>query len=159
VWIPNGRIAALEKALGARLVEREPAGLVLTDAGRAAIAAAEQVDTTRVALRDSLSNAGDAQPRGAVRLTAPQWLASRFIIPALSELKARHPQLDVQLVGTNQILNLAQREADIAIRNVRPAHKSLVSRKIIKLRRLRLRLEAVSRTSRPTAFAGCARGA
>jgi len=127
------RLAALEKALGARLVERKPAGLVLTNAGRSAIAAAERVDSTLVTLRDSLSGAGDAQPSGAVRLTAPHWLAARFIIPALPELKTRHPQLDVQLVGTNQLLNLAQREADIAIRNVRPEHKSLVSRKIIKL--------------------------
>src|SRR5204863_8148783 len=87
------RLAALEKALGVPVVERKPAGLVLTEAGRAAIAAAEQVDSTLVTLRDSLASAGDAQPRGAVRLTAPHWLAARFIIPALSELKTRHPQL------------------------------------------------------------------
>src|SRR5437667_3972209 len=119
------RLAALESALGARLVERKPTGFVLTDAGRAAIDAAESVDSTLVTLRDSLVGAGDTQPRGAVRMTAPHWLAARFIIPELPELKTRHPHLDVQLVGTNQLLNLAQREADVAIRNVRPAHKSL----------------------------------
>lgn len=127
------RVAALERALGNRLVERKPAGLVLTEAGREAIGAAERVDATLGSLRDRLSAAADTQPRGTVRLTAPQWLAAKFIIPALPELKGRFPELDVQLVGTNQILNLAQREADVAIRNVRPKHKSLTARKLIVL--------------------------
>jgi molybdate transport repressor ModE-like protein len=127
------RLAALEKALGAPLVERKPAGLVLTEAGREALAAAERVDSAVVALRERLGGGGEERPRGTVRLTAPSWLASRFIIPALAGFKARYPDLDVQLVGTNQILNLAQREADVAIRNVKPTHKSLASRKLIAL--------------------------
>lgn len=124
------RLAALEKALAARLVERKPAGLVLTDAGREAIGAAERVDATLGSLQERLSAGDDARPRGTVRLTAPHWLAVRFIIPVLPDLQERYPDLDVQLVGTNQILNLAQREADVAIRNVRPKHKSLATRKI-----------------------------
>jgi len=127
------RLAALEKALGAPLVELKPAGLVLTDAGRDAIGAAERVDATVGSLQARLSGAGGSRPRGSVRLTAPQWLAARFIIPALPNLKQLYPDLDVQLVGTNQILNLAQREADVAIRNVRPKHKSLASRKLVVL--------------------------
>src|SRR5262249_19888311 len=127
------RLAALETALGVRVVERKPAGLVLTEAGREAISAAERVDAALGSLQDRLSGRGDAGPRGSVRLTAPQWLAARFILPALPELKEQYPDLDVQLVGTNQILNLAQREADVAIRNVRPTHKSLASRKLVPL--------------------------
>lgn len=127
------RLAALEKALAARLVDRKPAGLVLTEAGREAIAEAERVDSALGSLQERLSGGGDARPRGGVRLTAPHWLAGRFIIPALPELQTKYPDLDVQLVGTNQILNLAQREADVAIRNVRPKHKSLAARKIVAL--------------------------
>jgi len=127
------RLAALEKALGVRVVERKPAGLLLTEAGREAISAAERVDAALGSLQDRLSGGNDTRPRGSVRLTAPQWLAARFVIPALPELKEQYPDLDVQLVGTNQILNLAQREADVAIRNVRPTHKSLASRKLVPL--------------------------
>jgi molybdate transport repressor ModE-like protein len=127
------RLAALEKALATRLVERKPAGLVLTAAGREAIAAAERVDAAVGSLRESLAAGSDARPAGSVRLTAPHWLASRFIIPALPELQTRYPDLDVQLVGTNQILNLAQREADVAIRNVRPKQKVLAARRTIEL--------------------------
>jgi DNA-binding transcriptional LysR family regulator len=127
------RLAALEGALGTRMVERKPSGLVLTPAGIEAIAAAEGIDATLGSLEERLASAADASPRGTVRLTAPQWLATRLIIPALPELSLRYPGLEVQLVGTNQILNLAQREADVAIRNVRPPHKSLVARKLIAL--------------------------
>jgi len=113
------RLAALEAALATPLVQRKPAGLVLTAAGREAIAAAEGVDAALGSLQARLSGAGDARPRG-----------TRFVIPGLPDLTKRYPELDVQLVGTNQILNLAQREADVAIRNVRPKHRSLAARKV-----------------------------
>jgi len=127
------RLAALERSLGTPLVERKPAGLVLTEAGRETINAAERVDAAVGSLKERLSLKGDARPRGTVRLTAPQWIAARYVIPALPDLPKQYPDLDVQLVGTNQILNLAQREADVAIRNVRPKHKSLATRKVIAL--------------------------
>ena len=127
------RLAALERSLGTPLVERKPAGLVLTEAGRDTISAAERVDAALGALKERLSLKHDARPRGTVRLTAPQWIASRYVIPALPDLAKQYPDLDVQLVGTNQILNLAQREADVAIRNVRPKHKSLAARKVVAL--------------------------
>jgi molybdate transport repressor ModE-like protein len=127
------RLAALERAVGTRLVERTPGGLVLTAAGREVIQTAERVDADVGSLEQRLAAASDARPRGTVKLTAPPWLAGRLLIPALPELKAKHPELDVQLVGTNQVLNLAQREADVAIRNVKPAHKSLASRNLVQL--------------------------
>jgi DNA-binding transcriptional LysR family regulator len=65
-----------------------------------------------------------------VRLTAPQWLAQRILIGAMPDLRRQYPELDVELLGTNQIVNLAQREADIALRNVRPSQPSLAARKV-----------------------------
>jgi DNA-binding transcriptional LysR family regulator len=127
------RLAALEKALGTALFERTPAGLVLTAAGREVIGSAERIDADLGTLEQRLSSATDAHPRGTVRLTAPPWLAARLLIPALPELKRDYPELDVQLVGTNTILNLAQREADIAIRNVKPTHRSLASKRLVEL--------------------------
>lgn len=95
------RLAALEASLGVPLVQRKPAGLVLTDAGKEAITAAERVDATLGTLKERLAVKDDARPRGSVRVTAPQWIGARFIIPALPELAKRYPDLDVQLVGTN----------------------------------------------------------
>src|SRR4051794_29788552 len=65
------RLAALEKSLSTRLVERKPAGLVLTEAGRETIIAAESVDAAVGSLKERLSLKDDAWPRGTVRLTAP----------------------------------------------------------------------------------------
>ncbi len=127
------RLAALEQAVGVRLVERNPGGLVLTAAGREALGAAERIDADLGSLEQRLAAAGDARPHGTVSVTAPPWLASRLLIPALPELKAQFPELDVQLLGTDHLLNLAQREADVAIRNLKPTHKSLATRKLIEL--------------------------
>ncbi len=127
------RLAALEESLGTRLLDRKPSGMTLTAAGREAVAAADEMARAAQALEGRLSEATDAKPRGTVRFTAPQFLAARFIIPALPELKHAYPELEVQLVGTNQILNLAQHEADLALRNVRPSHQSLTARKVAEL--------------------------
>jgi DNA-binding transcriptional LysR family regulator len=127
------RLAALEEAVGSRLFERKPGGVVLTTAGREAVAAADEIDQVTAALDGRISSVSDAQPRGMVRFTAPQWIAARFVIPFLPELKTRYPELEVQLVGTNQILNLAQREADLALRNVQPSQQSLTVRKVTSL--------------------------
>jgi DNA-binding transcriptional LysR family regulator len=127
------RLAALEAALATRLFERKPAGLVLTAAGVAAIETAEDVDAQLAQLADRVGAASDARPRGVVRFTAPPWLAERVIIPALPALAAQHPALELQLVGTNTVLNLAQREADLALRNVKPTQPSLASRKVGRL--------------------------
>lgn len=127
------RLAALEAALGARLFDRKPAGLTLTAAGQAALDTARGIDEQLAQLADRVGAAAGARPRGVVRFTAPPWLADRVIIPALPALRAQYPELELQLIGSNQILNLAQREADLALRNVRPEQRSLTARGVGRL--------------------------
>jgi len=124
------RLSALEEAVGSQLFERTPSGVVLTPIGLATVSTAEDMEQAAAALDARIASAGDDQPRGVVRFTAPQWIAARFIIPFLPELKARYPELEVQLAGTNQVLNIAQREADLGLRNVRPSQQSLSVRKV-----------------------------
>jgi molybdate transport repressor ModE-like protein len=123
------RLAALEEALGVELAQRTPDGVVLTDAGRNAIAAAEEMDRSAGSLRDSLAASSAGGVHGVVRLTAPQWLAERTFLSELPALKQRYPRLEVELLGTNTVLDLTRREADLALRNVRPTQQSLVFRK------------------------------
>ncbi len=124
------RLSALEEAVGARLVERKPGGLALTAAGRELVAAARDIESTVTAAEARVASAADSTPRGTVRVTVPQFLAEKLLIPALPELRKRHRDVDVQLIGSNEMLNLVQREADIAVRNVRPSHRSLIVRRI-----------------------------
>ena len=124
------RLAALEEAADARLFDRKPTGLELTMAGKELAAAAEEMGHALGSVEARVASASDAKPAGTVRLTAPPWIAARYIIPFLPELARAYPALNVQLVGSDQILNVAQGEADLALRNVRPAQASLACRKI-----------------------------
>jgi DNA-binding transcriptional LysR family regulator len=124
------RLSALEESVGTRLVERRPTGLVLTPAGLDVVETARHVEGAIASVEERVASSADARPRGLVRLTAPQWVAERLLIPEFPELRLRHAELEVDLIGTNKILNLAQHEADLAIRNVRPTHRSLTARKI-----------------------------
>lgn len=124
------RLAALEEALGAELVLRTPDGMVLTEAGHSALSAAEEMDHAAAALRGRLGASPDGGVRGTVRLTAPQWLAERLFLVELPVLKQRHPKLEVQFLGTNALLDVTRREADLALRNVRPTQQSLVFHKV-----------------------------
>ncbi len=124
------RLAALEETSGARLFDRKPKGLALTSAGRELALAAEEMGRALASVESRVASASDATPKGTVRLTVPQWIAARCIIPFLPELARDYPELDVQLVGSDRILNVAQGEADVALRNVRPQQASLACRKV-----------------------------
>lgn len=127
------RLAALESALDARLFDRTRDGLALTAAGQAVVDAARGMDETVSMLKDAVLDASQSQPQGVVRVTAPPWLADRYIVPSLSELGEQYPGIEVRLVTSNHLLNLGEREADLAIRNVRPTQQSLAVRKLVEL--------------------------
>ncbi len=127
------RLAALEEAMGVKLVERRPDGLVLTPAGVAALEAARDIESAITTVKERVADLADDRPKGLVRVTAPQWVAERLLIAELPKLRQRYPELEVDLIGTNKILNLAQHEAELAIRNVRPSQRSLASRRIAEL--------------------------
>ncbi len=65
---------------------------------------------------------------GTVRITTSQVAANALLPPVLAALQAAEPGIEVELVASNQLTNLLRREADIAVRMVRPAQASLVAR-------------------------------
>ncbi|WP_298295789.1 LysR family transcriptional regulator [uncultured Litoreibacter sp.] len=109
------RIAAAEAAMGARLFDRLPGGYRPTDAGLEAARAAEQMEQSSTALGLSIA-ARDRQLRGTLKITAPQLMVERVLAPILLDFRAAQPEIDVEVVATNEVLNLAQREADVAFR-------------------------------------------
>jgi DNA-binding transcriptional LysR family regulator len=123
------RIALLEKHLGVKLVTRTPDGFALTPAGQAilrqsAVMEGAALDLERVAAgRDSLA-------AGIVRLTATEALTRRIVIPAVAALREHHPDLQVDLLTSVRSLDIARREADMAIRLARPSNPDLVCRRL-----------------------------
>jgi DNA-binding transcriptional LysR family regulator len=126
------RLSALQDALGARLVERTPDGLALTAAGLRAVAAAEATDDLVTGLARELSGA-DARVEGTVRLTTGDGLLVHVLAPALPALRARHPALRLELLAATRPLDLARREADVAVRFFRPREPGLVAKRLAPL--------------------------
>lgn len=113
------RIAETERRLGAGLFERSLGKAVPTEAGTAAIAAAERVEREVQGLEAEVAGA-DALVAGTVRLTAVPILANRVLAPAMTGLFTAFPGLKLELVAEPRDLSLTRREADIALRLARP---------------------------------------
>ncbi len=126
------RLARLEQEMRAQLVERAPGGLALTAAGEGVRAAAEEMERAALAAERRVLGA-DRQLSGRVRVTAPEILGSHFVLPALQAVHARHPEIAIELISTIARLDLIRREADVAIRTVRPTEQSLVTRKLARV--------------------------
>jgi DNA-binding transcriptional LysR family regulator len=122
-------VAALEAALGLVLFTRSQTGLLPTEAALSLRTHAEAMESTAAALERAAASYGDGV-RGVVRVTASEMIAVEVLPPVLAALRARHPALDVELALSNSVQNLLQREADIAVRMVRPTQEQLVARRV-----------------------------
>jgi DNA-binding transcriptional LysR family regulator len=125
-------IAELEAQLGTPLFERTGRGVLPTAAAQAIADAARQMEAGADALALRLAGRREAT-RGSVRITTSQVAATYLLPPVLAALQQTEPGIQVELVASNQISNLLRREADIAVRMVRPAQGSLVARKLADL--------------------------
>lgn len=109
------RLRRMEQKLGARLFERTPARLRLTAAGEEARQLALRVRDDIAALERRIGGR-DTGPGGPIRLTAPDAVSEYLLPGVLAEVCREHPGLTVELIVSNQVLSLAQRAADIALR-------------------------------------------
>jgi DNA-binding transcriptional LysR family regulator len=124
------RLAALETAVGARLFDRTPDGYALTAAGESVQAELEQIEAGLLAVERRLSG-GDGRIAGVVRVATTEAFASIYLIPHLAALRLRHPELSIELVAGIVPVDLARREADIAIRiGATPRRPNLVVRQL-----------------------------
>lgn len=124
------RIAALERALGAKLFRRLTTGSELTSEGARFLAAAERIEADMISARADIAGESD-EVAGAVRIGAPDGFGVAFLAPRLGALTARHPELTIQLVPVPRSFSLSRREADIAITVERPTEGRLVAAKLV----------------------------
>ncbi|MFV3381060.1 MULTISPECIES: LysR family transcriptional regulator [Pseudomonas] len=123
------RIAAMEADLGSTLFLRTPAGYQLTAIGEEAFALAQNVESAALELTRRIRGV-DNEGAGEVRISTTDSLACDFVMPALRQLHLAHPEIRVVLHGSSDLVNLSQRETDIAIRNQRPDNPDLILRKL-----------------------------
>ena len=122
-------IAELEAQLGKALFERTGRGLKATALALELAGPARAMQTGALALADRLLDT-QSQQTGTVRLTASQPVACFLLPPLLMQLRQALPAIQIELEVSNTVSNLLQREADIAVRMVRPEQSSLVARRI-----------------------------
>ncbi len=123
------QLAALEAQLGAPLFERTGRGVEPTAAALAIAEAARRMEDGADELLQRLARQRSATT-GTLRVTTSQVAASYLLPPVLAALQAEEPGVQIELVASNQLSNLLRREADIAVRMLRPAQASLVAKKL-----------------------------
>jgi DNA-binding transcriptional LysR family regulator len=122
-------IDALEAALGLTLFTRSPRGLTPTPAALALEPHVEAMAAAAAAL-GRVASGEAAADRGAVRVTASDIIGCEVLPPILAAFHAEHPGIVIELALTNRTEDLARRDADVAVRMVRPTQSGLVARRI-----------------------------
>jgi DNA-binding transcriptional LysR family regulator len=123
------QISALEEEISTPLFQRHARGLTLTDEGELLFTAVTDVLGRLATAEEALKNVHDA-PRGALKITTAHGIGAYWLLPRLGEFLAQYPDVEIHLVMDDKELDLAQREADLAIRMRAPVQADLIQRKL-----------------------------
>jgi DNA-binding transcriptional LysR family regulator len=122
-------IDQLEEDLGLSLFTRSQAGLIPTQTAHELLPHAQAMASAAGALVRASSGA-DAGERGTVRLTASIVVGGEVLPPILTAFHEKHPHIAIELVLSDANQDLLRRDADIAVRMVRPKQEALIAKKI-----------------------------
>lgn len=123
------RLDSLEEALGVRLFDRTLDGVLPTAAAERLLAHAEQLEQAALGLA-AAAVGFEREPEGVVRISAVPGLADHFIAPSAVRLLRKYPKLRLEVDASIGYADLTRREADIALRIVRPTTGDLVTQKL-----------------------------
>ncbi len=126
------RISALEEELGTRLFDRTREGYLMTQAAEELLAEATQMEEHAQALFRK-TQGREAALAGNVRLTVPYDFANVVLVPVLDQFQLTFPEIDLELLTTVGLVDLAAREADVALRLTRKPPDHLVGRRVLPL--------------------------
>ena len=127
------QIRALEDSLNTTLFHRHARGLILTEQGEllfdATIAMTKRLDAAAARIRDS-----EEEVFGELRVTTTTGFGSLWLAPRLSKLYDLYPDLTIDLMLEEKVLDLPMREADVAIRMKEPSQADLVRKRLMNIR-------------------------
>jgi DNA-binding transcriptional LysR family regulator len=126
------RVAALARRHGAALLEARGGRLVLTPAGKRVLVRAERMEREADAIARDVDRL-DERPQGAVRVSAPEGLGLFVLAPRLPAFRRANPGIDLLLASEAPVVDLIRREADLAVRFVRPRQHELVVRRLARV--------------------------
>jgi DNA-binding transcriptional LysR family regulator len=127
------RVDSLEDALCARLFAVRGPTYQLTAEGDRLLKYAEEIETLANRLQSEIANS-DLAVSGTVRVGAPDGFGAFYLAPRMAKLSLEHPELQMQLIVLPRVINLSNREADIAIALSPPSQQRQIVRKLTKYR-------------------------
>ncbi len=127
------QIRALEEALGTTLFHRHARGLILTEQGEllfdATSSMSKRLDAASARIRDS-----EEEVLGELRVTTTVGFGSLWLMPRLPRLYERYPDLNIDLMLEERVIDLPMREADVAVRMKEPTQADLVRKRLMSIR-------------------------
>lgn len=127
------RLNAFEEEIGGRLFERLPHGYKLTALGEELFAIATDIEESFDDLERQIVGK-DIQPKGVVKITAPNNIAYRFLPRYLTNFLKEYPEIRIEILASNLEFNMTNRQADIAIRATPSPPEHLVGRLLRKVK-------------------------
>lgn len=124
------RLRTLEERLGARLLNRTTRRLALTEAGTVYFEHSRRI-ATDLETAESAVHQLEGNPRGWLRVTAPYSLGTGLLAPILHEFRARHPDVQVDIILSNDVLDLVHEEIDVALRIGDLPDSTLIARRLV----------------------------
>lgn len=126
------RITALEQHLGKQLFERSGNGWVITPVGERLVASAEHMsDEAHTIERHVMADSQELS--GQLRVTVADVCTQHLVMPALQTFAQQYPEVDLEVIATRDVLDLASREADVALRSTDEPPPNLVGKRIAQL--------------------------
>ena len=126
------QIRALEDNLDTTLFHRHARGLILTEQGELLFAATKdmtrKLDKTEARIRDSRD-----EVFGKLRVTTTTGFGTLWLAPRIGNLYDRYPELEIDLILSEAVLDLPMREADVAIRMKEPSQADLIRRRLMRV--------------------------
>lgn len=122
-------IRTIEEELGADLFKRQARGMALTELGTALLDPARAMREAAEALSRAAAG-GETEMAGTVRITASLFVSHHILPKIIAEIRHDHPEIQIDLVASDQSENLLFREADIAVRMYRPRQLDMVTRHV-----------------------------
>lgn len=123
------QVSALEQDLKLPLFHRHARGLILTEQGELLYRTARELVLKLEHTRSRLSDSKE-KPNGELKITANVALGTHWLTPRLGEFLDAYPDIKVQLILTDDELDLAMREADVALRLSQPTQGDLIQRRL-----------------------------
>jgi DNA-binding transcriptional LysR family regulator len=128
------RLEALERGIGLRLLDRRADGVLLTPDGQRIATLAEGVKEDVARIEIAAAALRQREWTDPIRVSATEMVVADVLAPALPALWRKHARLRVQLSARGNVVSLAKREADVAVRMSKPQGDSLVARRLPAIR-------------------------